>query len=144
MRKAPAKAERSKRIELLSEAASLEEAQVLDEPKGKTIDTSEGTGLKLGVPNVSKADSSESKYESWGANEEEDEFVHTLDDYVPTDNENVDDENVDDEEYEHINKEMYDDVNVELKDTEPPNEEKGDEEITHAENVNAEHKEVSQ
>ncbi|GJR45870.1 hypothetical protein Tco_1313973 [Tanacetum coccineum] len=110
------------------------ESEVLDEPKGKTIDTSEGTGLKPGVPDVSKADTSE----------KEDEFVHTLDDYVPTDDENVDDENVDDEEYEHINKEMYNDVNVELKDTESPNEEKGNEEITHAENVNAEHKEVSQ
>ncbi|GKD40775.1 hypothetical protein Tco_1260982, partial [Tanacetum coccineum] len=40
-----------------------------------------------------------------------------------------------DEEYERINKEMYDDVNVELKDAEPSNEEKGDEEMTHAENT---------
>nr|GFB82959.1 hypothetical protein [Tanacetum cinerariifolium] len=53
-------------------------------------------------------------------------------------------ENVDDEEYKRINKETYDDVNVELKDAEPVNEEKGDEEMTHAENVNDEHKEVSQ
>ncbi|GJV65786.1 hypothetical protein Tco_1476614 [Tanacetum coccineum] len=59
--------------------------------------------------------------------------------YVPTDNENVDDE-----EYKRINKEMYDDVNVELKYKEPANEEKGDEEMTHAENVNAEYEEVSQ
>ncbi|GKG33604.1 hypothetical protein Tco_0433763, partial [Tanacetum coccineum] len=66
-------------------------------------------------------------------------FVHTPDDYVPTD-----DKNVDDEEYERVNKEMYDDVNVELKDAEPANEEKGDEEMTHAENVNPEHEEVSQ
>ncbi|GKB11976.1 hypothetical protein Tco_0845899, partial [Tanacetum coccineum] len=197
-KKAPTKAERSKGIELLSKAASLEEAQfkkeirrnkretnihqaggsseganlqseVPDEPKGKSIKTSEGTGLKLEVPDVSKEDSSESEYESWGDsddgdgdddqqsddestesdddksvdlnktnNEEEDKFVHTPDDYVPTD-----DENVDDEEYERINKEMYDDVNVELKDAEPSNEEKGDEEMTHAENVNAEHEEVS-
>ncbi|GJV57603.1 hypothetical protein Tco_1458608 [Tanacetum coccineum] len=198
-KKAPAKVERSKGIELLYDPASLEEAQlkmaikrskretnihqaygssegadleseVPDEPKGKSIDTSEGTGLKPGVPDVSKADSSESKYESWGDSddddndndqqsddertesdddksadlnktddEEEDEFVHTPDDYVPTD-----DENVDDEEYECINKEMYDDVNMELKDAEPANEEKGDEEMTHAEHVNADHEEVSQ
>ncbi|GJS48797.1 hypothetical protein Tco_0598918 [Tanacetum coccineum] len=199
-KKAPGKAERSKEIELLSKAASLEEAQlkralkrskretnihqaggssegadleleVPDEPKGKSIDTSEGTGLKPGVLDVSKADSSKSEYESWGDSndgddddddqqsddestesdddksvdlnktndDEEDEFVHTLDDYVPTD-----DENVDDEEYERINKEMYDDVNVELKDAKPANEEKGDEEMTHAEHVNVEHKEVSQ
>ncbi|GJW83970.1 hypothetical protein Tco_0157115 [Tanacetum coccineum] len=195
-KKAPPKAERNKGIELLSEAPSLEEAQlknaikrskqetnihqaggsskgadleseVLDEPKGKSIDTSEGTGLKQGVPVVSKADSSKSEYESWGDSdndddhqsndertefdndksadlnktddEEEDEFVHTPNDYVPTD-----DENLDDKENEHINKEMYDDVNMELKDAEPDNEEKGDEEMTHAENVNAEHEEVSQ
>nr|GEV22133.1 hypothetical protein [Tanacetum cinerariifolium]GEX36739.1 hypothetical protein [Tanacetum cinerariifolium]GEX36741.1 hypothetical protein [Tanacetum cinerariifolium] len=111
--------------------------------------------LKLRVPDVSKSDSSESEYESLGDSddddhqsddestkpdddksvdlnktddEEGDEFVHTPDDYVPTD-----DENVDDEEYERINKKMYDDVNVELKDVEPDNEEKGDEETTHAE-----------
>ncbi|GJR56416.1 hypothetical protein Tco_1406937 [Tanacetum coccineum] len=181
-KKAPAKTDRSKGIELLSEAALLEEAQlkkaikqskqetnihqasgssegadlepeVPDEPKGKSIDTSEGNGLKPRVLNVSKGNSSESEYESWGDSdddnddddqqsddertesddddkaadlnktndEEEDEFVHTPDDYVPTD-----DENVDDEEYDRINKEMYDDVNVELKDAEPANEEKGD------------------
>ncbi|GKB44012.1 hypothetical protein Tco_0888954 [Tanacetum coccineum] len=70
--------------------------------------------------------------------EEEDDFVCTPDDYVPTD-----DENVDDEEYKHINK-MYDDVIVVLKDAKPANEEEDDEEMTHAENVNAEHEEVSQ
>ncbi|GKD19480.1 hypothetical protein Tco_1208638, partial [Tanacetum coccineum] len=48
-----------------------------------------------------------------------------------------------DEEYDCINKEMYDDVNVELKDTEPADEEKGDEEMTHVENVNVEHEEQS-
>ncbi|GKD08470.1 hypothetical protein Tco_1188155, partial [Tanacetum coccineum] len=92
-KKAPTKAERSKGIELLFEDASLEEAQlkkaikrnkqetnihqaggssegadleseVPDEPKGKSIDTSEGTGSKPGVPDVSKVDSFESEYES--------------------------------------------------------------------------------
>ncbi|GJU39136.1 hypothetical protein Tco_1192093 [Tanacetum coccineum] len=182
-KKAPAKAERSKGIELLFEAALLEEAhegadlesEVPDEPKGKSIITSEGTGSKPRVPDVSKADSSESEYESWGdtdddnddddqqSNDErtesdddksvdlnktddeeeaqENEFVHTPEDYVPTDDETDD---VDDEEYDHINKEMYDDVNVELKDAEAADEEKGDEEMTHDENVNAEHEEVSQ
>ncbi|GKB56415.1 hypothetical protein Tco_0912601, partial [Tanacetum coccineum] len=80
-KKEPTQAERSKGIELLSDAALLEEAQlkkalkrskretsihkaggssegadfeseVPDEPKGKSIDTSEGTGLKPGVPDV--------------------------------------------------------------------------------------------
>ncbi|GKA70247.1 hypothetical protein Tco_0776311 [Tanacetum coccineum] len=71
--------------------------------------------------------------------EEEDEFVHTPNDYVPTN-----DENVDDEEYDHIHKEMYDDVNMELKVAEPANEEKSDEEMSYAERVDAEHEEVSQ
>ncbi|GKE37652.1 hypothetical protein Tco_1461057, partial [Tanacetum coccineum] len=134
-KKAPAKAERSKGIELLYDVALLEEAQlkkvikrskretkihqacgssegsdfeseVPDEPKAKSIDISEGTGLKPGVPDVSKADSSKNEY------------VHTPEDYVPTDDETDD---VDDEEYDRINKELYDDVNV-----------------------NAEHEEVSQ
>ncbi|GJT94716.1 hypothetical protein Tco_1090234 [Tanacetum coccineum] len=197
-KKAPAKAERSKGIELLSEAASLEEVQlkkaikrrkqktnihqaggssegadleskVPDEPKGKSTDISEGTGLKPGVPDVSKADSFESEYESWGdsdddddddqqsndertefdddksvdlnktANEEEDEFVHTPDDYVPTD-----DENIDDEEFERINKEMYSDVNVELKDSERKSKGKDDEEMTDVGQVDAENENVSQ
>ncbi|GKF78351.1 hypothetical protein Tco_0233919, partial [Tanacetum coccineum] len=92
-KKAPAKAKRSKGTELLSEGASLEESQlkkaikrnkretnihqaggssegvdleseVPNEPKGKSIDTSEGTGSKPGVPDVSKVDSFESEYES--------------------------------------------------------------------------------
>ncbi|GJY32055.1 hypothetical protein Tco_0415550 [Tanacetum coccineum] len=197
-KKAPAKAERSKVIELLFEAALLEEAQlkkalqrskwetnihqegglgdgagleseVLDEPKGKSINTSEGSGLKPGVPDVSKADSFKSDYESWGDsddnddddqqgddertktdndksayknktdNEEEDEFVHTPNDYVPTD-----DENIDDEEYDHINEEMYSDVNVELKDIELEGEGKDNKEMTDAGHVDAEHENVNQ
>ncbi|GJW13064.1 hypothetical protein Tco_0017197 [Tanacetum coccineum] len=194
-KKAPAKAERSKGIELLSNATLLEEAQlkkaikrskqethihqvggssegadfeskVPDEPKGKSINTSEGTSLKPGVPDVSKADSFESEYESWGDSdddnddddkqsddertesddddkaadinktddEEDNKFVHTPEDYVPTD-----DEDVDNEEFEHINKEMYSDVNVELKDSEREGERKDDEVIK-----DAEHEEVSQ
>ncbi|GKG36515.1 hypothetical protein Tco_0444193, partial [Tanacetum coccineum] len=58
---------------------------------------------------------------------QEDEFIHTPGDYVPTDDETQD---VDDEEYVHINKELYDDVNVEMKDAEPDDEGKGDKEMT--------------
>nr|GEV12084.1 hypothetical protein [Tanacetum cinerariifolium] len=104
-----------------SEGADLE-SEVPDEPKGKSTNTSEGTGLKPGALDVSKANSSKSEYDTdlnKTDEEEEDKFVHTPDDYVPTD-----DENVDDEEYECINKEMYDDVDVELKDAEPAIEEK--------------------
>ncbi|GJT75374.1 hypothetical protein Tco_1042099 [Tanacetum coccineum] len=147
--------------------------KVPDKPKGKSIDIHEGTGLKLGVPDVSKANSSDSEYEYWGVsddddddqqgdderiesdddksvdlnkidNEEEtqeDEFVHTPDDYVPTDDETHD---VDDEEYHCINEEIYDDVNVELKDVRPANKGKGDEEMNDAEKVIAELEEVNQ
>ncbi|GJR67471.1 hypothetical protein Tco_0013536 [Tanacetum coccineum] len=201
-KKAPAKAERNKGIDLLSKAALLEEAhmkksikrrkrethmhqaggsgdgvglelEVLDETKGKSINTHEGTSLKLGVPDVSKADSSDGEYESWRVSDDddddqqsddertksddeksidlnkkdnedetqEDEFIHTPDDYVPTNDETY---NVDDEEYDHINKEMYDDVNVELKDAQSADEGKCDKEMTDAENINAEHEEVNQ
>ncbi|GKE15153.1 hypothetical protein Tco_1422730, partial [Tanacetum coccineum] len=112
---------------------------VLDESKGKTKDINEGAGSKPEVPNVSKAKSSDQEN-----SEEEpqgDEFVHTPDDYVPTDDETQD---VDDEEYVRINEELYDDVNVEMKDVEPADEGKGDEEMTDAEKVDAEHKEINQ
>nr|GEY25776.1 hypothetical protein [Tanacetum cinerariifolium] len=72
---------------------------------------------------------------------QEDEFLHRPDDYVPTDDETHD---VDDEEYDRINEEMYDDVNVELKDVELADEGKGDEEKTNAKKVNAEHEEANQ
>ncbi|GKB77624.1 hypothetical protein Tco_0944519, partial [Tanacetum coccineum] len=153
-KKAPVKTERSKGIELLSEAALLEEAQlkkaikqskqetnihqaggsskgagieseVPDEQKGKSIDTSEGTGLKPGVPNVNDE---QTVSDNPRTSDDEDEFVHTPEDYVPTN-----DENVDDEEYDRINKELYDDVNVGLKDAEPADEGKGNEEMTDAE-----------
>ncbi|GKE95533.1 hypothetical protein Tco_1580388 [Tanacetum coccineum] len=194
-KKAPAKGERNKGIDFLCEAALLEETRmkkdikrikrethmyqaggsgdragfqpkVLDEQKGKSIDTHEGTGLKPGVFDVSKANFSDSEYESWGVSDDhddqqgddertesdddksvdlnkiddeeetqEDEFFHTPDDYIPKYDETHD---VDDEEYDRINKEMYYDVNVELKDAELVNEGKGDEEITDADNVELE------
>ncbi|GJZ78211.1 hypothetical protein Tco_0642883 [Tanacetum coccineum] len=62
--KAPATTNRSKGIELLFDDGANSESEVPDEPKGKSIDTSEGTGLKPGVPDVSKTDSSENENES--------------------------------------------------------------------------------
>ncbi|GJR50717.1 hypothetical protein Tco_1401238 [Tanacetum coccineum] len=142
-----------------SERADLE-LKVPDEPKGKTIDISEGTGLKPRVPDVSKADSSENSDDddqqsddertefndddkavdiNKTDDEEDDEFVHTPNDYVP-----IDDENVDDEKFKRINKEMYSDVNVELKDLEHESEGKDDEEMTDAGQVDAEHEKASQ
>ncbi|GJU82304.1 hypothetical protein Tco_1284669 [Tanacetum coccineum] len=109
-KKALAKAERIKGIEMLSHAALLKEAQlkkaikqsrqetnihqaggssegvdleleVPDKPKGKSIDTNEGTSLKPGVPDVSKNDSSKSEYESWGdSNDDNDDDNQQSDD----------------------------------------------------------------
>nr|GEU52753.1 hypothetical protein [Tanacetum cinerariifolium] len=93
--------------------------------------SSEGAGLESNVPNEPKGDSDDDDDDQQADDErtksdndkaadlnktddeEEDEFVHTPDDYVPTN-----DENIDDEEYDRINEEMYNDVNVELKDIE--------------------------
>ncbi|GKE22214.1 hypothetical protein Tco_1433726, partial [Tanacetum coccineum] len=72
---------------------------------------------------------------------QKDVFIHTPDDYVPTDDESRD---IDDEEYDHINDEMYDDVYVEMKDAELADEGKGDEEMNNAKKVNAEHEEANQ
>nr|GEY81417.1 hypothetical protein [Tanacetum cinerariifolium] len=169
-KKALVTTDRNKGIDLLSEAALFEEVQVKkvlkrsrrettihqagassdgagfqpevpDEPKGKSVDTHEGTGLKLGVLDVSKADSSKSEYESWGDNgdedveyqqndeeyvleneESEDAFVHTPEDYVPTDETN----DVDEEECDRIDKELYGDVNVRLTNVEQDDEGEGD------------------
>nr|GEU75110.1 ribonuclease H-like domain-containing protein [Tanacetum cinerariifolium] len=136
-KKAPAKTEKSKGIKFLSDAALHKEAQlkkdikrskrethihqaggliegvdlvseVPDEPKCKAIKTSEGTSLKLRVPdNIKAVDINKTD------DEEYDKFVHTPKDYVPTD-----DKDVDDEEFDHISKQMYGDVNVELQDSE--------------------------
>ncbi|GJV18621.1 hypothetical protein Tco_1367641 [Tanacetum coccineum] len=46
--------------------------EVPNEPKGKSVDIHEGTGLKPGVSDVSKADSLESEYESLGDSGDED------------------------------------------------------------------------
>nr|GEZ50698.1 hypothetical protein [Tanacetum cinerariifolium] len=112
-----------------------------DEPKDESVDINEGTVLKQRVLDVSKAKYSKSEYESWGdsgdeaniqdTNDDEEEsdkeFVHTPDDYVPTDDEvNDKTKDVDEEEYERINEELYGDVNVRLTYTKHNDEEKGD------------------
>ncbi|GJY86035.1 hypothetical protein Tco_0500061 [Tanacetum coccineum] len=83
---------------------------------------------------------------SWGysgdeANEQEeetqdDEYAHTSEDYVPTDDETNDEsDDVTEEEYERINEGLYGDVNVSLTDVEPADKEKDDEEMTVAGHV---------
>nr|GEV48117.1 hypothetical protein [Tanacetum cinerariifolium] len=54
--------------------------EVLDKQTGKTKDISEGTGVKPGVPDMSKEDSSDSDDESWGDSEDESNDVYEEDD----------------------------------------------------------------
>ncbi|GJU69825.1 hypothetical protein Tco_1256084 [Tanacetum coccineum] len=156
-KKAPSKAERSKGIELMSEAALLEEAQLKKAIKRSKRETNihqagglnEGDGLEPeGDRDDDDQQSDDEKTESDNDkaadlsktyDEEEVEFVHTPNNYVPTDNENVDDE-----EYDRINEEMYSDVNVKLKDAELEGEGKDDEEMADASYVDAEHENVDQ
>ncbi|GJX74446.1 hypothetical protein Tco_0313041 [Tanacetum coccineum] len=142
-KKAPAKAERSKGIDLLSEAAILKEAQMKKAIKEATLlthmkelvddddDDQEGDDERIESNDDKSTDLNKTDDEE---KTQKDKFVHTSEDYVPTDDETND---VDDEEYDHINKEMYDDVNVQLKDAEPADEGKGDKEMTEAEKVEA-------
>ncbi|GKF83798.1 hypothetical protein Tco_0248696, partial [Tanacetum coccineum] len=68
-----------------SEGVNLE-SKVPDGPKDKTINISEATGLKPGVPDVSKADSSKSKYESWGDSDDDDDDQQSDDGHNDSDN----------------------------------------------------------
>ncbi|GJZ39687.1 hypothetical protein Tco_0586250 [Tanacetum coccineum] len=103
----------SKEIELLSDAALLEEAQLKKAIKQSRRERISHKAVASSEEDITDEDDKAVDYQKNNDDEEEDEFVHTLDDYVPTD-----DEDVDDEEFECINKEMYSDVNVELKDSE--------------------------
>ncbi|GKF19722.1 hypothetical protein Tco_0068360, partial [Tanacetum coccineum] len=68
---------------------------------------------------------------------QDDEYIHTPNDYVPTDDEtNNESDDVTEEEYERINEELYGDVNVSLTDDEPADKKEGDVEMTVAGQVN--------
>ncbi|GJR06876.1 retrovirus-related pol polyprotein from transposon TNT 1-94 [Tanacetum coccineum] len=112
-KKAQAKVDRGKGMDLLSDVALLEAAQLKKVLKKSKQDTHmlHASSLSDGVE--------EEKYD--------DEFIHTPDDYVPTDDEtNIKSKEFDEEEYE----ELYGDVNISLKDTEPAGKEKGDVDMT--------------
>nr|GEV97124.1 hypothetical protein [Tanacetum cinerariifolium] len=144
IKKASAKADRGKGIELLSDAALLEDTQlkkalkkskrethklqvngssegadfeleVPDEPTSKSKDTSEGTGVNPRVPDVSKEDSFDSDNESWGNSEDESDNDNDEDD---NDDESGNDD--DGDEYVHTPK------NDESDDDEMMDEEKED------------------
>ncbi|GKC13842.1 hypothetical protein Tco_1010624 [Tanacetum coccineum] len=154
---APAKADRGKGIELLSDAALIEETQlkktlkkskqethklqasglsegadfeseVPDESKAKSSDASEGTGVKLGVPNVYKADSSESDNESWGDSEDDNES----DDNNDEDSENDDDDGNDAQDSERTDLDEDENPNLNLNVDEE--EETQEEEYVHTTN----------
>ncbi|GJR90329.1 retrovirus-related pol polyprotein from transposon TNT 1-94 [Tanacetum coccineum] len=146
-KKAPAKTKRSKGNELMSEATIVEEAEMkkgIKQSKWETTihqagGSSEGASLEPEQRDDEQNVSDNPRTCDDEEETQEDEFVHTPENYVPTH-----DENIDDEEYERINKEMYDDVNVELKDAELVDEGKGDEEMTDAEKVDDENENVNQ
>nr|GEV71205.1 hypothetical protein [Tanacetum cinerariifolium] len=162
-KKAPAKVARRKGIELLSDAALLEEAQLKKALKRSKRETnihqaggsSEGADFESDVPDKPKgklidtksddepqhADDERTDYENQETNDDkeetEDEFVHTPQNYVPTGDEMNDESNdVTKEEYERINEELFGDVNVNLTDAEPTDLEKDDEEMTVTGHVN--------
>nr|GFA11616.1 hypothetical protein [Tanacetum cinerariifolium] len=162
VKKAPAKAERSKGIELLSNAALLDEAQLKKALKRSKQDTNihQAGGSSNSNDEENKQDESDDDHEKaddertksgnprTSDDEEEirdDEYVHTPEDYVPTDGETNDKSNdVDEEEYDGIDKELYSDVNVRLIDAEPDDKDKGDKEMTKAKIVETEQKNVNQ
>ncbi|GKD51841.1 hypothetical protein Tco_1280817 [Tanacetum coccineum] len=95
-KKAPAKVDRGKGIELLLDAALLDtsegvdfDSEVPDESIAKPSNTSEGTGVKPGVPDMLKGNSSDSDNESWGNSEDKSDDVN--DDDNDDDNSNDDD-----------------------------------------------------
>ncbi|GJW45466.1 hypothetical protein Tco_0074265 [Tanacetum coccineum] len=122
-KKVPATTDRSKGIDLLSEAALLEDAQmkkvlkrgkretcshqssglgdgvdsqpkVPDELQDKTIGTNKGTGTKPGVPDVPK-DQSASKNKSWGESGDDDDSNDDVSDDDGNDDDSDDDGNND-------------------------------------------------
>ncbi|GJX86480.1 hypothetical protein Tco_0337254 [Tanacetum coccineum] len=102
-----------------SKGAGLE-PEVPNEPKGKSIDiNSDDNDDDDQQSDDEQTESNNPRTSDDEEETQEDEFVHTPENYVPTDDETND---VDDEEYRKINEEMYDDVNVELKDVELANE----------------------
>ncbi|GJY87185.1 hypothetical protein Tco_0501813 [Tanacetum coccineum] len=138
-KKAPATADRGKDIKLLQDTALLEDAQlkkalmksrqethklqksgssegadfeseVLDELKAKSSNTNEGTGVKLGFPDVSKVDSSESDNKSWGDSDDDNES----DDNDDEGSENDDDSDNDAQDRERTDSDEKENPNLNL------------------------------
>ncbi|GJU71863.1 hypothetical protein Tco_1263268 [Tanacetum coccineum] len=87
------KADIGKVLNVLSEVALSEAAQVLNEQHRKITDTDKGTGIKPGVPDVPIYEF-ESKQESWSdSKEEDDDIVNDSNDDGDDDNDDSDDDN---------------------------------------------------
>nr|GEW21929.1 hypothetical protein [Tanacetum cinerariifolium] len=149
--KTPTKAERSKGIDLLSEAALLEEAQneswVDSDDEAKV--QSDDKDVFENDDDLEQANNERTEFDNPRTSDEEeetqdDEYVHNPEEYVPTNDETNDESNDLDEEDERISEELYGDVNIRLIDVEPDDEEKGNKEMTNAKTVDAKHENVNQ
>ncbi|GJZ93544.1 hypothetical protein Tco_0665609 [Tanacetum coccineum] len=158
-KKTPAMVDRDKGIDLLSDVALIKAAQlkkvlkkskqgthilhasgsskganfkseVPDEPKAKSSNTSEGIGLKPGVPNVSKANYSKSENESWGDSEDDDDSVDFKNDDDDDDVNSEADGNTDASDSERTDSDKDENPTLNLKDDE---EEEYEEELKDAE-----------
>ncbi|GJX22031.1 retrovirus-related pol polyprotein from transposon TNT 1-94 [Tanacetum coccineum] len=82
--------------------------EVPDEPKGKSVDTYEGTGSKPGVPDVSTTDSLERENESWGDSGDEtneqgnDDHEQADDELTESDNPRKSDKEEETQDYEYV------------------------------------------
>nr|GEZ10313.1 hypothetical protein [Tanacetum cinerariifolium] len=133
-KKAPTTTDRSKGIDLRSEVALLEEAQVKKVLKKSTHETN-----IYQVGSLSEGADFQSEGDSDDDNDDDDQHGDDDDQHGDDDDQHGDDErtesdnpssNVTEEQYERINEELYGDVNVSLTDAEPTNKEKDDEEMT--------------
>ncbi|GKA18081.1 hypothetical protein Tco_0697918 [Tanacetum coccineum] len=129
-KKAPITNEKSKGIELLSEAALLEDGDSGEDDDSNDNDSDDGNDDDSDNDNDDERIESDSDHNDDDKEEEcEEEYVHTPKNYESTDDE---DKHVDKEEYDHFDEELYKDVNVKWNVVEHGEEWKEDVEITDA------------
>ncbi|GJR48860.1 hypothetical protein Tco_1316963 [Tanacetum coccineum] len=143
---ATAKTDRGKGIELLSNASGSSEganfeSKVADEQTGKTKDTSEGTGVKPGVPDTNLDDDENPSFtlKDYGEEEQDEEYVFT-----PEKEKFDDEEKMYEKEYDDIAKELYGDLNLTqgLRDTHMTNvEQSGEDQHNVSHELGFEHEE---
>nr|GFA59344.1 hypothetical protein [Tanacetum cinerariifolium] len=126
-KKAQAKVDRVKGIDLISNVALLEAAQLKkseNESWGESRDDND-------------SNDDDNNDDNDGDEKQDDEYVHTPNHYVPTkDKMNDESDEVTEEEYKRINEEIYGDVNISLTDVELADKEKDNEEMIVAGHVN--------